>query len=111
MLSRMGAAPKPMDEDDTVNRAIFADLAGDLEVKRQTLTREELLDRLTKMIQSCEGCEKVRVISVTRLDFPDKDGRNWSRSIVLDPAGVEPEVYALAYGAVIGTAHETWNLK
>lgn len=111
MRSVMGAAPKPMDEDDTVNRAIFADLAGDLEVKRQTLTREELLDRLTKMIQSCEGCENVRVVSITRLDFPDKDGRNWSRSIVLDPAGVEPEVYALAYGAVIGTAHETWNLK
>ena len=98
------------DDDITVNQAIFGDLGGE-PVKRATLTREELLDRLTKMIQSCEGCENVRVVSITRLDFPDKDGRNWSRSIVLDPAGVEPEVYALAYGAVIGTAHETWNLK
>ena len=50
-------------------------------------------------------------IGVTRLDFPDKDGRNWSRSLVLDAAGVAPEIYSLAYGAVIGTAHETWNLK
>ena len=107
----MGAAQDSMDDDDTINRAIFGDLAGSAEVTRQTLSREELMDRLTKMIQACEGCENVRVVSITRLDFPDKDGRNWSRSIVLDPAGVAPEVYALAYGAVIGTAHETWHLK
>jgi hypothetical protein len=98
------------DDDSTVNREIFGDLGGD-DVSRQSLSREDLMDRLTKMIQSCEGCEKVRVVGITRLDFPDKDGRNWSRSIVLDPAGVKPEVYSLAYGAVIGTAHETWNLK
>ena len=103
--------PQSMDDDDsTVNREIFGDLGGD-EVKRQSLSREDLMERLTKMIQACEGCEKVRVISVTRLDFPDKDGRNWSRSLVLDPAGVAPEVYSLGYGAIIGTAHETWNLK
>ncbi len=108
----MGAAQNSRDDDDaTVNRAIFGDLGGGDEVKRQTLTREELMDRLSKMIQAFEGCENVRVIGVTRLDFPDKDGRNWSRSIVLDPAGVPPEVYSLAYGAVIGEAHETWNLK
>ena len=99
-----------MDDDSTVNQAIFGDLGGE-PVKRATLTREDLMERLTKMIQACDGCEKVRVIGVTRLDFPDKDGRNWSRSIVLDAAGVAPEVYALAYGAVIGTAHDTWNLK
>ena len=103
--------PQSMDDDDsTVNREIFGDIGGD-EVKRQSLSREDLMERLTKMIQACEGCEKVRVISVTRLDFPDKDGRNWSRSLVLDPAGVAPEVYSLGYGAIIGTAHETWNLK
>jgi len=107
----MGAAQNSMDDDDaTVNRAIFGEI-GEGEVKRQTLSREELLDRLTKMIQACDGCEKVRVVGITRLDFPDKDGRNWSRSIVMDPAGVAPEVYSLAYGAVIGTAHDTWNLK
>jgi hypothetical protein len=100
-----------MDDDDaTLNRAIFGDMGGE-DVKRQTLSREELIERLTKMIQSYEGCENVRVVNVTRLDFPDKDGRNWSRSLVLDPAGVAPEVYSLAYGAIIGTAHDTWNLK
>jgi hypothetical protein len=30
---------------------------------------------------------------------------------VLDPAGVAPEVYALAYGLVIGSARESWNLQ
>jgi hypothetical protein len=98
------------DDDITVNQAIFGEIGG-AGVKRTTLSREDLMERLTKMIQACDGCDKVRVVSVTRLDFPDKDGRNWSRSIVLDPAGVKPEVYALAYGAVIGTAHESWNLK
>lgn len=100
-----------MDDDDaTVNRAIF----GEMDVapgKRQTISKEDLMARLTKMIQTCEGCESVRVVGVTRLDIPDKDGRNWSRSLVLDAPGVPAEVYALAYASVIGTAHDTWNLK
>lgn len=104
----MGSAQNSEDDDATVNREIFGDMGGGT---RSTLSRDELLERLTKMIQACEGCENVRVVAVTRLDFPDKDGRNWSRSLVLDAAGVDPEVYSLAYGAIIGTAHETWNLK
>ena len=108
----MGAAQNSMDDDDaTVNRAIFGEIGEGTGVQRQALSRDDLMDRLTKMIQAFEGCEKVRVVGVTRLDFPDKDGRNWSRSLVLDPAGVAPEVYSLAYGAVIGEAHEAWNLK
>jgi len=101
----MGATQSKDDDDSTVNRDIFGDFGGD--VKRQTLSRDELMDRLTKMIQACEGCEKVRVIDVTRLDWPDKDGHNWSHAVVLDPAGVPPEVYVLAYGEAIGAAHDT----
>jgi len=85
----------------------FVDARGE----RHAIRREELLERVTAMIQACEGCESVRVIEVTRLDWPDKDGVNWSRALVLDPAGVQPEVYSLAYAQVIGTAHDTWNLK
>ena len=108
----MGAPLGSMDDDDaTVNRAIFGDLDGGESVARQAISREDLMQRLTKMIQTCEGCEQVRVIGVTRLDFPDKDGRNWSRSLVLDSAGVPAEVYSLGYASVIGTAHDTWNLK
>jgi len=108
----MGVPRDSMDDDDaTVNRAIFGDLNGGESVARQTISREDLLQRLTKMIQTCEGCENVRVVGVTRLDFPDKDGRNWARSLVLDAPGVPAEVYSLAYASVIGTAHDTWNLK
>jgi hypothetical protein len=108
----MGAARDSVDDDDaTVNRAIFGDLDAGGAVARQTISREDLMQRLTKMIQSCEGCESVRVISVTRLDTPDKDGRNWSHALVLESEGVPAEVYSLAYASVIGTAHDTWNLK
>jgi hypothetical protein len=46
------------------------------------------------------------------LDLVDrKDGCNWSLAILLDPAGVASEVYALAYGSVLHTARASWNLK
>jgi hypothetical protein len=52
------------------------------------------------------------VIRVDRLDKADsRDGCNWSLSLVLDPAGVAPEVYGLAYGLIIGQAREIWNLQ
>src|SRR5207245_4020103 len=96
----MGAARDSMDDDDaTVNRAIFGDLDGGESVARQTISRDDLMQRLTRMIQTCEGCEQVRVVAVTRLDSPDKDGRNWSHSLVLDAAGVPAEVYSLAYAS------------
>lgn len=78
---------------------------------REEISREELLIRLSALIQTCEGCENVRVVEVTKLDTPDKDGCNWSSSIVLEAPGVEPVVYALAYAQMIVTARETWNLR
>ena len=71
----------------------------------------ELLARLSAVIRSCEGCENVTVIEVTRLDTPDTAGCNWSSSVVLDPAGVAPEVYALAYASVVFMARSSLNLK
>ena len=100
-----------MDDSEATQSGDFVFGDDDTNPGRRAVSREELLERLTAMIQACEGCEQVRVIDVARLDWPDKDGRNWSRSIVLDPAGVQPEVYSLAYAEVIGTAHDTWNLK
>ena len=92
----MGSARNSTDDDDaTVNRAIFGDLDGGESVARQTISREDLMQRLSKMMQSCEGCESVRVISVTRLDTPDKDGRNWSHALVLESADPEATVKAL----------------
>jgi hypothetical protein len=107
----MAAARDSLDDDATVNRAIFGELDGGGAVGRQTISREDLLQRLSKMIQACEGCEKVQVVAVTRLDAPDKDGRNWSHALVLDAAGVPAEVYGLAYAQVIAMARSSWNLQ
>ena len=60
---------------------------------------------------SCEGCENVSVTEVYRLEKADsRDGCNWSLALMLDAAGVEPEVYSLAYGAAIAMARDSWNL-
>jgi hypothetical protein len=81
--------------------------AGD----RRALPEDELISSLTALIQTCEGCENVKLIQVTRLDAPDTDGCNWSTSVVLDPAGVAPEVYVLGYASVVFMARTSWNLK
>ena len=105
----MGASPLDHNDDPeaTFNGDVFFS-AGDV---RQVISRPELLSRLSRLMQSCEGCAQVRVIEVTRLDRPDEAGCNWSSSLVLAPAGVEPEVYVLAYAQAIATARETWNLE
>ena len=78
---------------------------------RQALSRSELLARVSALMQSCEGCENVGVVDVTRLDGPDGGGCNWSFTLVLDTAGVPAEVYGLAYAQVIGMARGSWNLE
>jgi hypothetical protein len=75
------------------------------------LSRGELLARVTALMQSCEGCENVGVVGVTPLDRPDTAGCNWSFTLVLDAAGVPPEVYGLAYAQVIAMARSSWNLQ
>ena len=62
-------------------------------------------------MQSCEGCEEIRVVGVTRLTGPDTWGCNWSFTLVLEPTGVAPEVYGLAYASVIAVARSSWNLQ
>jgi hypothetical protein len=103
-------ATSPMDPEATANgEPVFAGLAA---AGRQVVSPEELCARLTALIRSCDGCENVSVIQVDKLDIVDrKDGCNWSLALVLDPAGVEPEVYALGYGAIIHLARASWNLK
>ena len=108
----MHGTPAPLDDPEATDKgAPVLDGIGGIKSRRELLTRQELLNGLTALIRTCEGCERVTVIGVDRLDPPDsRDGCNWSISIVLDPAGVAPEVYALAYGFVIASARESWNL-
>ena len=78
---------------------------------RKHFTREDLMKSLGAMIQTCPGCEKVKVIDVTRLDPPDTAGCNWSTSLVLDPGGTPPEVYVIGYATIVFMARSSWNLK
>lgn len=105
----MNAVPAPIPDPEATADGGF--VLGDLGGERQLLSRQELAANLTEMMRSCEGCENVTVLEVYRIDRDTRDGCNWSLAILLDPAGVAPEVYALAYGAVMGTARATWNLE
>ena len=99
------------DSEATINDDIFS-LGGDgAQAERQALSSSELLAYVTALMQSCEGCESVGVVDVTPLDRPDSTGCNWSYTLVLDAAGVPPEVYGLAYAHVIGMARSSWNLQ
>ena len=106
MAEIRAAAPDP---EDTLGGEDF--IFGE-EVKPgcQALERADLLARLTALMQSCEGCDHVRVVEVMRLDKPDS-GCNWSTTLVLEPGGVAPEVYGLAYAQVIVAARKGWNLQ
>ena len=108
----MGAPKNPESDPEATSSTDFLfgeDASGAAE--RQGLPYADLLARLSALMQSCEGCEKVAVIGLTALDAPDSAGCNWSSSLVLEPAGAAPEVYALAYASVIATARASWNLK
>jgi hypothetical protein len=107
----MAARREPQDDDDTINGPfLFGEGEGPQRL-HQPLERDELLQRLTALIQMTQGCESVKVIEVTRLDPPDSSGCNWSSSLVLDPAGTAAEVYSLGYAHMFHSARESWNLK
>jgi hypothetical protein len=99
------------DSEATINDGIFSFGVGGAQPERQLLSRGELLARVSALMQSCEGCEKVNVVRLTPLDRPDTAGCNWSLTLVLDAAGVPAEVYGLAYAHVIGMARSSWNLE
>jgi hypothetical protein len=108
----MGAPRDSADEDSTLNGPfLFGDEDSTRPMGRQLLTSDDLINRLTAMIQTFQGCDQVRVLEITRLDPPDSHGCNWSYSMVLDPAGVDPVVYGLAYALSVGSARPSWNLK
>lgn len=104
----MNAPSHPLNDPDNTAGGLFG-VDDTSPLGRQTLVKEELLERLTAMMQACEGCEAVKVIDVFA-DSPDKAGCNWSMTLVLEANGVEAPVYALGYGMIIATARESWNL-
>jgi hypothetical protein len=102
----------PLDRfDDDPEATTSGFLFGGGEAQRQIVSEGQLREYLSALIRGCEGCENVSVTETTRLDRPDEGGCNWSSSLVLDPAGAAPEVYALAYASVIAAARASWNLR
>src|SRR5205823_8591820 len=101
----------PLDDAESTDSGGFFFDPGASTGERQALALEDLLARLTKLIQSFEGCERVAVTELTRLDAPDSAGCNWSAAVVLAPAGVAPEIYTLAYASVLFMARSSWNLN
>jgi hypothetical protein len=99
-----------MNDSEATTTDFFSFGVGGVQPERQALTRDELLVRVTALMQSCEGCESVGVAGVTLLDRPDTTGCNWSYTLELDTAGVSADVYGLAYAQVIAIARSSWNL-
>jgi len=76
----------------------------------QAVSEEDLVKWLTAQFQSYPACAQVSVAKVIRLELPDSEGCNWSRTLVLDPAGVEPSDYVLAYAAAVEKGRKRFNL-
>lgn len=98
------------DAEATINDQLFSFGVGP-QPERQVLSYADLLACVSALMQSCEGCDSVSVVGITRLDRPDTAGCNWSFTLVLDAAGVPAEVYGFAYAQVIAMARGSWNLQ
>ena len=70
----------------------------------------DLVRWLTAQFQTFPECAQVTVEGVFRLEPPDSEGCNWSRTLVLDPHGVPPVEYVLAYAAIVEQARKAFNL-
>ena len=97
------------DPDKTLPFSL-GDAAVPSSVRRTAISEADLLKLLTTHFQANEQTRAVSVVRITRLDTPDTEGCNWSSSVVLDPAGVGPEVYAVVYAEVVKRARERYNL-
>jgi hypothetical protein len=110
MVATMSVPPSnPRQDPEATLRG--DDTFSGTDLRRQVLSRAELLERLSRLVQACEGCEAVRVIEVTRLDRPDEAGCNWSSSLVLATGGVRPETYVLGYAHAVAAGRMSWNLE
>jgi len=71
----------------------------------------DLLSWLSAQFQTYPGCLAVTVEQVIRLEKPDTEGCNWSRTLFLNPAGVPATDYAPAYAEIVEMGRKAFNLK
>src|SRR4051812_25114551 len=78
---------------------------------RLLVNESELVAWLSAQFQTYPECSTVTVEKVTRLDVPDAEGCNWSRTLILRTGGVSPRVYVHAYAAIIEKGRKAFILK
>jgi len=102
---------KPDSPETTIKNLFDADVPEELrELGPRPVSEAELLRWLTAQFQTYPECAAVTAEQVFRLDLPDSEGCNWSRTLVLNPAGVSADVYALVYAAVVERARKAFVL-
>jgi len=104
----MGSQDNP---DTTIKNLHGAGAPALPEVGPRRVGEAELVRWLTAQFQTWPDCAAVTVEQVFRLEAPDSEGCNWSRTLVLDPHGVSPTLYVLAYAASVEKARKAFVLE
>jgi hypothetical protein len=98
--------------DTTIKNLNDADVPDELrDLGPRRVSEAQLARWLTEQLQTCPGCGAITVDRLFRLDAPDSEGCNWSRTLVLDPRGVSPDVYVVPYALVVDKARKLFALE
>jgi hypothetical protein len=97
--------------DTTLSASWGTDSGGPAEDGVVLVDEADLVRWLSAQFQTFPGCASVSVERVVRLDKPDTQGCNWSRTLVLNTGGARPETYAPAYAAIVHIGRSAFNLK
>jgi hypothetical protein len=100
----------PKGNPDITEPSITAPM-GAQQPGRRAVSPGELVRWMSEQLQLVEGCGNVTVAIITPLEARDPDGCNWSRSVVVEPHGTPPHVYALACAEIVEHARTLFNLK
>jgi hypothetical protein len=71
----------------------------------------DLVRWLSAQFQTYPGCSAVSVEQVIRLEVPDSQGCNWSRTLFLNSSGASPVDYGPAYAAIVQAGRKAFNLR
>ena len=102
---------KPDNPDTTIKNLHDADVPEEFrDLGMRRVAEADLARWLTAQFQAYPECAAVTVEQVFRLELPDSEGCNWSRTLVLDPHGVSPADYVVPYAAIVEKARKAFVL-
>lgn len=99
---------KPDNPDTTIKN--LHELPALPEAGPRGVGEAELVQWLTAQFQTYPECGAVSVERVFRLEPPDSEGCNWSRTLLLDPHDVDPVLYVVPYAAIVEKARKAFVL-